>query len=284
MPPADDCSCRGVREKGGEALSEGRGLGVASDNGKKDRSCSSSLDEVAETSVSTRSNPSAEIHSSGEFGKNDRHARLAAPPPSPSACAPQQNRLLPAPAETASARPQCHPVVARTPSARLLRSPRRVLSMDMALPGLQPEGTTPSYLQELLEAPVLLHTPRQLLPAPVGGKRPCDLSTPSCSSLGGGAYVAPARGLGQDGAGALARPGGVCLEEWRWFSEGADGIGDRDRVGLGAGGRPAELLEATGALAAGEKSRVRDVWTPVAGVAGALEVNPKPAGRGCSVL
>lgn len=262
-PPADDGPGDGG-EDGVQTLPEGGGgCGEVSD-GDEERGRSSSLpDERAETSAAT--GPSTAIGGgAGGGGENQRHDARAAPPP---ACRAQKH-LPPAttPAVESPTSLWCHSVAARTPSGTL-RSPRRVLSMDMALPGLRPKGTTPSYLQELLEAPVLQHTPRRqrspdsgAAAAPAaGGEQVFGRSTASCSGATTGPQAAAAEGPEES----------FCLENWRWWlSEGANnGIGDSDN-----GERLRGFLEAGKALAAGGRSTVRDIWSPVSGAAGALEV------------
>lgn len=261
MPPAEDGPGKG--EDGGQMLLEGFGRGASSDD-REERRRSGLLDEQGAENFTLTSRPAAAeevvvVVGSGD-GENERHARVAPP-----TCAQQQLRPNAA-AETTSLRRHSF-VAAGTPSARLARSSGRVLSMDMALPGLLPGRTTPSYLLELLEAPVL-HTPRQRSSEPAGGEKQkqfCDKSTAtSCSTVGPPSNTAPAQGFPQEeGVGAAEVPEGFHPEEWRWFSERASGVDDRNRC-LG----PEETF------AAGDvKSRVRDVWSPVSGVAGApLEV------------
>lgn len=257
-----------------------------SDGTTKGRRCPSSPSEGVGTASTTPASSPAEIRS--DDGQNDRHTRAAAPPPS-SACAHQQ--YLP-PATSAVENVSLwrrHSVAAsKPPSARLRLSTRRVLSMDMALPGLRPEGTTPSYLRELLEEPVLLQTPRRwrFPPPAAGGKQLCcDRSTSSRSSAAGSPNAKPARGPRQkEGVttAAVESPEGLRLEKLQWFSEGASGIDDDDddrtHCCLDASSSLLEgSFEAQEELAAvGGKSRVRDVWSPVSGVAGALEVRSLP--------
>lgn len=243
----------GEGEEGRQMLLKGCGRDGAGDT-TEGRRCSSLLDEDDETSTLTDL-PAEGVDRGGE--EHEQQHTHATPP----ACA--QLLLRPTTAEISSRRRHSF-VAARTPSARGFRPSGRVLSMDMALPGLLPEGAMPSYLQELLEAPVL-HTPRQHSNDPAGGKKEqfCDRSTTTSCSTVGAPSTTPAHGFPQgEGVGAGEGPEGFCLQEWQWFSEGANGVGDRSR-----------RLGAEEAFAVGNtRSRVRDVWSPVCGAAGGLEV------------
>lgn len=260
--PAEDSPGNG--EQGEEMVLDGFGRGGVSDS-DEGRRYSSSLDESDDTSALT--GPPAEVGRGG--GENEQGTR-AAPP----ACSEQYHPWLTLAQTTSPRRHTC--AAARTPSARL-RSSRRVLSMDMALPGLRAEGATPSHLQQLLEAPVL-HAPLQRFPAPAVERQRCDRSTtttttPSCSTIGAPRMTPSADGFQEGGVDAAGGREGFCLEELRWLSEGASGIiEDGDRC-LDTSGALDGFVEVEEALAVGvKKSRVRDVWSPVSGEAGALEV------------
>ena len=139
--------------------------------------------------------------------------------------------------------------------------------MDMALPALLPEReeAPPCVLQELLAPPVLN------MPRPFSNRS----TKTSCSTLGAPGATPAARELPQaEGADAAEGSEGYSWDDWPWLSQGASGVDGR----YGCFG-PEE------AFAAGDKkSRVRDVWSPVSGAAGVLEVRPTLPSGGVVVI
>eukprot|EP00903_Cladosiphon_okamuranus_P019280 g17722.t2 len=117
-------------------------------------------------------------------------------------------------------------------------------------------------------------TARKRFPGPtVERKHGCDfLKTTSSCGVVGARSRAPVDGSQEGGVGVVGGPEGFYLEGWPWFSEGASGVvADGERC-FDASGALEGFIGAEQEFAVGDKkSRVRDVWSPVSGGAGALE-------------
>lgn len=195
-----------------------------------------------------------------------------------------------------------HLVSRATQSSEIMRGPfpaqerrpravRRVLSMNVALPGLTPhEGEESTALpaanspsEEPLAVLALRHVPRRptsAVPGCGGGDGGEKFSVcRSCDQATGDAWKPPSTPLSKGNRQrrqeqGVPRCGGVgseSREDLVGWEDGTAGLEKFDEEilqdindnGDDDGGRVREFLEATKEFAVGNKTRVRDVWTPV---------------------